>query len=404
MGRVLRGPDAPARDCSFFPGVGTDGVYTSSDGGTTWVNRGLIDEQPSWAAAGVVSDGDPVLADGRVPGPTGSRGRTAPAPTTPAWPRWWGPRASSTSWSATPTTTGRRGPRRDRQDEDECRRLQRQELDRRRRLSVQPVLRPPVRHLDRVPFGHRHRQRQRAGHGRRLDRRRGHLRLARNSSSPAGNNRTGNGRQGSSSLGGPDGTVYVAFEQGSTQVVPVSRDGGTSWTRPAPVGPVVDIADPIPGANFRTDSFPRPGRRSAAGSTTSPPRGRRGPPPVGASSCSTSTDRAAHWSSPVHGQRERGLRLLPRSGRRPERPRRSRLPGARPPPIRPRSARPTRSIDAWAVTKPAGGTWSTPTRISTVSSDPAASAKNNLQRQFWGDYNTVVSGADRGVVHLHRQP
>jgi hypothetical protein len=51
------------------------------------------------------------------------------------------------------------------------------------------------------------------------------------------------------------------------------------------------------------------------------------------------------------------------------------------------------SIDAWAVTKPAGGTWSTPTRISTVSSDPAASAQNNLQRQFWGDYNTVVSGA-----------
>jgi hypothetical protein len=50
-------------------------------------------------------------------------------------------------------------------------------------------------------------------------------------------------------------------------------------------------------------------------------------------------------------------------------------------------------IDAWAATKPVGGPWSTPVRISTASSDPAASAQNNLQRQFWGDYNTLVSDA-----------
>ena len=30
-------------------------------------------------------------------------------------------------------------------------------------------------------------------------------------------------------------------------------------------------------------------------------------------------------------------------------------------------------------------------RSRSVSSDPAASAQNNLQRQFWGDYNTLVS-------------
>ena len=29
-----------------------------------------------------------------------------------------------------------------------------------------------------------------------------------------------------------------------------------------------------------------------------------------------------------------------------------------------------------------------------MSSDPAASAQNNLQRQFWGDYNTLVSKGD----------
>jgi len=43
---------------------------------------------------------------------------------------------------------------------------------------------------------------------------------------------------------------------------------------------------------------------------------------------------------------------------------------------------------------PVGGTaWTAPAKVSTVSSDPAVSAQNNLQRQFWGDYNTLVSGA-----------
>ena len=30
-------------------------------------------------------------------------------------------------------------------------------------------------------------------------------------------------------------------------------------------------------------------------------------------------------------------------------------------------------------------------KISTASSDPAVSSQNNLQRQFWGDYSTLVS-------------
>jgi len=39
-----------------------------------------------------------------------------------------------------------------------------------------------------------------------------------------------------------------------------------------------------------------------------------------------------------------------------------------------------------------GTTWSaSSTDVSSVSSDPAASAQNGLTRQFWGDYNTLVS-------------
>src|SRR5262249_6143136 len=60
----VRGATAPANDCSFFPGVGTSGIYTSANGGTTWVNRGLLDDQPSWKSSALVSDGDPVIVYG----------------------------------------------------------------------------------------------------------------------------------------------------------------------------------------------------------------------------------------------------------------------------------------------------------------------------------------------------
>ncbi len=68
----VRGP-VPANDCSFFPGVGTSGVYTSSDGGLTWTNRGLLDDQASWKASDLVSDGDPVIVYGPKPGANGVR-------------------------------------------------------------------------------------------------------------------------------------------------------------------------------------------------------------------------------------------------------------------------------------------------------------------------------------------
>ena len=49
------------------------------------------------------------------------------------------------------------------------------------------------------------------------------------------------------------------------------------------------------------------------------------------------------------------------------------------------------SIDAYAVSKPKGGAWTAVSKISTRSSDPAASATNALGQQFWGDYNALVS-------------
>src|ERR671930_2506791 len=60
----VRGAKAARNDCSFFPGVGTDGVYTSSDGGASWVNRGLLpgySEFPGQPGT-LVSGGDPRIA------------------------------------------------------------------------------------------------------------------------------------------------------------------------------------------------------------------------------------------------------------------------------------------------------------------------------------------------------
>ena len=49
---------------------------------------------------------------------------------------------------------------------------------------------------------------------------------------PAGNNGTGNGRQGSAITVGPDGSAYVAFEQARKQMVVISRNGGGRWVKP----------------------------------------------------------------------------------------------------------------------------------------------------------------------------
>ena len=48
------------------------------------------------------------------------------------------------------------------------------------------------------------------------------------------------------------------------------------------------------------------------------------------------------------------------------------------------------TIDAYYVNKSGSG-WSAPTKVTSVSSDPAVSAANSLTQQFWGDYNTLVS-------------
>jgi hypothetical protein len=185
----------------------------------------------------------------------------------------------------------------------------------------------------------------------------------------------------------------VIWEQGSAQVLAVSRNGGDSWSRPVVVGPVADIADPIPGANFRTDSFASLAADPRTGSTTVYASWVNRTPAGGRVVVTWSTNRGQTWAPPVTVSTAvegyaffQGLDVAPNG-------RVDIAYQAQVAVVSTTFGTGNAAIDSW-YTSSTGGPWSAPLKISTASSDPAASAQNNLQRQFYGDYNTLVSTAD----------
>jgi len=394
----VRGASAPANDCSFFPNVGTSGVYTSSDG-TTWTNRGLL---PGYSDNGgsLVSDGDPVIAFGPKPNGAGgfsfSSGARAyyanlasfasgaangnQAPELLAVSR---SDDDGVSWLAPVVAAGGQGFKfNDKEDVWADKNPSSPFFGRvyvswtQFRGSVFTFFGEPIM----VTF---------SSDG-------GATWSAPNQLSAAHNNGTVGGRQGSAVRTGPDGTVYVFWEDGDNKVgnkmvFASSSDGGVHWTRPGLIAPVRDIADPIPGANFRTDSFlsavvdQRNGSVYAAWSDAS---GGTGHIVV-----TKSTNAGATWSTPrtvsavsngyaffqgldvaPNGRVDVGYQALTVLGSATT------------------YGTGNAKIDSYYTSSNDGGaTWSGPTKVSSMSSDPAASAQNNLRRQFWGDYNTLVS-------------
>jgi hypothetical protein len=409
----VRGASAPGSDCGFFPGVGTNGVYVSADGGSTWLNLGLLpgytdtSPRPVAPSAGplatsvkqgtLVSDGDPVIVFGPKRGSDG----------TFAWGNGVRAYYAGLASYARGAAKGQQAP----------------EL-----LSVSisddfgaswfdPIVAARGNGFifndkeaiwaDRNPsspnFGHAYiswtQFRDVPGCAEPImfafstD---GGLTWSRPNQLSTAHNCGIGGRQGSTIRSAPDGAVYVFWEDsdrlGSKQVVQVSHDGGLTFSSSITVGRLTDIADPIPGANFRTDSFlsaavdPTTGDVYAAWSTRTEAGGRI--------VVAKSGDGAMTWSSPATVSGAEGYAFFQGLDVAPD----GRvdlayqaLLATSPTAYGTANAR----IDSYYVrSTDHGATWTGPSRISTMSSDPAASAQNNLERQFWGDYNTLVSGSN----------
>jgi hypothetical protein len=398
-----------ANDCSFFPGVGTDGVYTSSNGGATWTNRGLL---PGFSDSGgrLQSDGDPEIVYGPRPDASGdftsARAMHAFVDGTRAYyaglaefapgaqPGQQQPElitvstsdSNGTAWSNPVIAANGHGFRfNDKEDVWADRNASSPFFGRvyvtwtQFRGSEHTFFAEPIM----VAF---------SDDG-------GTTWTGPNQLSVAHNNRNLGGRQGSVVRTGPDGTVYVWWQDsdldGPKQVVAVSHDGGETFSHPVTIAHFIDIQDPIPGANFRTDSF-----ASATVDRTSGVAyaawARLGANGAGEIVVAKSADGGATWSPPVVASRAadgyaffQGLDVAP-NGRLDLGYQAIRAKATGPGGYGSGNA----TIDSFYVQSTNGGTtWSVSTRVTTASSDPAVSAQNNLARQFWGDYNTLVSGS-----------
>ncbi len=396
----VRGATAPANDCSFFPNVGTSGVYTSSDGGTSWTNRGLLPGYTDASPGGtLVSDGDPVIVFG--PKPDGSGGFLSFASGARAY---YANLASFASGAA----NGNQAPELiavSRSDNDGV-------------AWTDPVLaatgngfkfndkediwadkNPASPFFGRVYvswtqfrgsvftfFGEPVMVTFSADGGATW--------AKPNQISAAHNNSTVGGRQGTAIRTGPDGTVYMFWEDsdksGGKMVVATSHDGGVKWTHATTIASVRDIADPIPGSNFRTDSFLSAAVDQTSGAiyaSWSDASGGAGHIVVTKSSdggSTWSTTRTVSTASNGYAFFQ-GLDVAP-SGRVDL--------GYQALIATSTTTYGTGNakIDSYYLSSIDGGaTWSVPMKVSSAASDPAASAQNNLARQFWGDYNTLVS-------------
>jgi len=402
----VRGFSDAANDCSFFPGVGTSAVYQSSNG-TSWTNLGMLPGYtdtgssiapsagalPTSVAQGtLVSDGDPVIAfgpklvNGTFSFANGARayyanlasGANNPGVTAPEQIAVSISDDNGGSWFDPIVAAQSNGNIFNDKESIWADRNPSSPFFGRVYVSYSEF-RPLTSTAEPIVFVF-------SADG-------GLTWSVQNQISSAFNNRERGGRQGSTIRTGPDGTVYVFFEDsdnkiGAQQVVVISHDGGVTFSHKMLVSAVNDIADPIPGSNFRTDSFP-----SAAIDQTSGAIFVAWPdatPAGGRVKVATSTDGAASWTVQTVSGKE-GYAFFPGIDVAPN----GRIDiGYQAQVARSATTYGTGNakINSYYVGSSDGGaTFSKPFKVTSASSDPAASSQNNLRRQFWGDYNTLAS-------------
>ncbi len=216
---------------------------------------------------------------------------------------------------------------------------------------------------------------------------------------PAHNNNSIGGRQGSAIRTGPDGTVYVFFESGTeingaktnAQMFVKSTDGGQSFTNQDVASTVVDIPSPLPGSSFRNDSFPSVDVDQTNGKVYvawADFRSGRGQVML-----TSSSDGGDNWTQ--------AATVLDVAGRS------AFFPGVAVSPDGSKVTVATQALDAkpagtapgagvvhydsYLVESIGGGAFSAPLKVSSATSDPDGSSTNSLRAQFQGDYNTLIS-------------
>lgn len=390
--------DTDPTDCSFFPGVGTDGVYTSADGGHSWTNRGLLDDQAGWQASPFVSDGDPVLVYGpRYDPATRTFSRTAydayyqslasykpgrqPGNQAPEFIVASRSSNNGSTWTGPSVIDNAHG------------------ITFNDKNAIWADKNPSSPYYGRL-YSSSTQFRGVPGRAEPIitsySTDGGRTWSIRKQLSGASNNGVTGGRQGSAVRTDGQGRVYVAWEDGGNQVYALSTNGGMSYSRPRAIGPVADLIDPIPGSNFRNDSFLSLVSDPRANSTTlyaawvnrTATDGSAAQVVVYRTTGAGWSKVATPYTGTVTGTGVPFFQGLDVAGNGRVDLGWQAMTAVDPATFGTGNA----AINAYYASAPAGGTaFTAPTKVSSVSSDPAASAQNNLQRQFWGDYNTLVS-------------
>jgi hypothetical protein len=390
----VRGTTAAANDCSFFPNVGTDGVYTSPTG-ATWTNRGLLRGFSDYTGDPnqLVSDGDPVIVFGPKPTASGRfaftngvrayyaglasynsgarQGNQAPELLTVSRSD-----DNGATWSAPVIAVSAHGYTFNDKEAIWADRNPSSPYFGRVYISWTqfrgiPGCAEPVMFAYSTDGGST---------------------WSKPDQITAAHNCGFGGRQGSTIRSGPDGTVYLVWEDsaksGSIQAIAASHDGGATFSKPSTIAGVTDIAAAIPGSNFRTDSFASLAVDQTSGAVYA--AWADGAGGVGKMVVYKSTTGGATWSKIYTSTGSEGYRFFQGLDVAPN--------GRVDLGYQALTATDTTKfgtgnalVTAYYVGSADGGTtWSAPLAVS-PGSDPAASAQNNLQLQFWGDYNTLVS-------------
>jgi hypothetical protein len=381
--------------CPFDPHTNVSGVYVTTDGGTHWSQQIL-----HWGTSGLSSDGDPAVAFGPKPNghggfsyASGARAYFGSLATSPAF----GPNQEllavahsddkGATWSAPVLATTRTNP-----------------VEFNDKIAVWADASPSSPFFGNVYvswtlFTGQKGVPEPIMAARSVD---GGLSFSRpRQLTPASDNAAVGGRQGSTIRTAPDGSVYVFWEGAASHHSAIlgarSADGGVSFGRPFLVSFVSDLPSALPGASFRTDSFPladidAAGQIFIVWADYSASH-------QGIVKLATSTNNGGSWTTTTaatvsgrnafypavaasynkitHGSKVFiGFSALDQT---PD----GTAPGAG-----------VAQYDAYYVLSTNGAAFGTPTKISAASSDPDASSSNDLTGQFLGDYNGAAAGSD----------